>query len=139
MFLTTHYMDEAERVADRIAVIDHGRIVAQGTSAELKQQTGADSLEAAFLSLTGTTIRDESADGRRPDAPGRAGCGGDERMAVIYILWLRELKRYLRSRAADRGLARRSRSCTSACSGSASVRCFSRPARAAICSSSRPA
>jgi ABC-2 type transport system ATP-binding protein len=61
VFLTTHYMDEADRVADRIAVIDHGRIVATGSSAELKKQTGTDSLEAAFLALTGTTIRDESA------------------------------------------------------------------------------
>jgi ABC-2 type transport system ATP-binding protein len=47
VFLTTHYMDEAERVAGRIAIIDHGKIVA---------------LEQAFLALTGTTIRDESAD-----------------------------------------------------------------------------
>ncbi len=61
VFLTTHYMDEADRVADRIAVIDHGRIVAMGSSGELKQQTGTDSLEAAFLALTGTTIRDEGA------------------------------------------------------------------------------
>ncbi len=61
VFLTTHYMDEADRVADRIAVIDHGRLVATGSSAELKAQTGTDSLEAAFLALTGTTIRDESA------------------------------------------------------------------------------
>jgi ABC-2 type transport system ATP-binding protein len=61
VFLTTHYMDEAERVAQRIAVIDHGRIVASGTAAELKAETGADSLEAAFLALTGTTIRDEQA------------------------------------------------------------------------------
>ena len=61
VFLTTHYMDEADRVADRIAVIDHGRIVATGSSAQLKAQTGTDSLEAAFLALTGTTIRDESA------------------------------------------------------------------------------
>ena len=61
VFLTTHYMDEAERVADRIAVIDHGKLVATGSSAELKQQTNTDSLEAAFLALTGTTIRDESA------------------------------------------------------------------------------
>jgi ABC-2 type transport system ATP-binding protein len=60
VFLTTHYMDEAERVADRIAIIDHGKIVATGSSAELKQQTGADSLEGAFLALTGTTIRDET-------------------------------------------------------------------------------
>src|SRR5258707_8093135 len=61
VFLTTHYMDEADRVAHRIAVIDHGRIVATGSSAELKKQTGTDSLEAAFLALTGTPIRDESA------------------------------------------------------------------------------
>src|SRR5215510_5533312 len=61
VFLTTHYMDEAERVAQRLAVIDHGRIVAQGSPQELKQQTGTDSLEGAFLALTGTTIRDESA------------------------------------------------------------------------------
>ena len=60
VFLTTHYMDEAERVAHRIAVIDHGRIVAQGSPAALKQQTNTDSLEAAFLALTGTSIRDES-------------------------------------------------------------------------------
>src|SRR5499426_1412501 len=62
VFLTTHYMDEAERVAHRIAIIDHGRIVAQGTAQELKAQTGADSLEGAFLALTGSTIRDERAD-----------------------------------------------------------------------------
>src|SRR3954466_2723571 len=62
VFLTTHYMDEADRVAHRIAVIDHGRIVAQGTSQELKAQTKTDSLEQAFLALTGSTIRDESAD-----------------------------------------------------------------------------
>ena len=61
VFLTTHYMEEAERVAQRIAIIDHGKIVAQGTAAELKQQTGTDSLEQAFLNLTGTSIRSESA------------------------------------------------------------------------------
>jgi ABC-2 type transport system ATP-binding protein len=60
VFLTTHYMDEAERVAQRVAIIDHGRIVAQGSAQELREQTGTDSLEAAFLKLTGTTIRDES-------------------------------------------------------------------------------
>ena len=61
VFLTTHYMDEADRVAHRIAIIDHGGIVAQGTSQELKQQTNSESLEQAFLALTGSSIRDESA------------------------------------------------------------------------------
>jgi len=61
VFLTTHYMEEADRVAHRIAVIDHGRIVAIGSSQELKKQTGTESLEDAFLKLTGSSIRDESA------------------------------------------------------------------------------
>ena len=60
VFLTTHYMDEADRVAHRIAIIDHGKIVAQGTSAELKQQTNSETLEQAFLALTGSSVRDES-------------------------------------------------------------------------------
>lgn len=62
VFLTTHYMDEADRVAHRIGIIDHGRLVAQGTPAEIKERTGTESLEEAFLALTGTTIRDETAD-----------------------------------------------------------------------------
>ncbi len=61
VFLTTHYMDEADRVAHRIGVIDHGKLVAQGTPRAIKEQTGAESLEDAFLRLTGSTIRDESA------------------------------------------------------------------------------
>ena len=61
VFLTTHYMDEADRVAHRIGVIDHGKLVAQGTPKAIKEQTGAESLEDAFLALTGSTIRDESA------------------------------------------------------------------------------
>ena len=51
VFFTTHYMEEAERMAERIAVIDHGRIIAMGTPAELKEKTGTESLEAAFLAL----------------------------------------------------------------------------------------
>jgi ABC-2 type transport system ATP-binding protein len=60
VFLTTHYMDEADRVARRIAIIDHGKIVALDTPQALKEMTGAASLEDAYLSLTGSTIRDES-------------------------------------------------------------------------------
>jgi len=76
VFLTTHYMDEADRVADRIAVIDHGRIVATGSSAELKQQTSTDSLEGAFLALTGTTIREESV-------------SAEDRMRQVVRVWRR--------------------------------------------------
>lgn len=61
VFLTTHYMEEADRVARRIAVIDHGKIVALGSSAELKTQTNAQTLEEAFLALTGKEIREEEA------------------------------------------------------------------------------
>ena len=63
VFLTTHYMEEADRVAQRIAIIDHGKIVAQGTSQELKNNTNSETLEQAFLALTGSTIREESATG----------------------------------------------------------------------------
>jgi ABC-2 type transport system ATP-binding protein len=61
VFLTTHYMEEAERVAHRIGIIDHGRIVAQGTPQELKDQTSTTTLEQAFLALTGSSIRAEDA------------------------------------------------------------------------------
>jgi ABC-2 type transport system ATP-binding protein len=60
IFFTTHYLDEAEEVADRIAIIDHGKIVASGTSKQLTKQTGMTSLEEAYLELTGRTVRDET-------------------------------------------------------------------------------
>ncbi len=60
VFFTTHYMDEADKVADTISIIDHGKIISSGTSAELKQKTGAATLEDAFLKLTGHTVREEA-------------------------------------------------------------------------------
>lgn len=63
IFFTTHYLDEAEAVADRIAIIDHGKITAEGTTAQLCKQTNTKSLEAAYLKLTGATLRDESSAG----------------------------------------------------------------------------
>jgi ABC-2 type transport system ATP-binding protein len=62
VFLTTHIMEEAERVADTVAVIDYGRIVDCGSPRELEERTGTNSLEEAFLALTGKTIRDEKAE-----------------------------------------------------------------------------
>lgn len=62
IFFTTHYLGEAEVIADRIAIIDHGKIVASGNTEELKQQTNTENLEAAYLQLTGKAVRDESLD-----------------------------------------------------------------------------
>ncbi|MCX6731565.1 MAG: ATP-binding cassette domain-containing protein [Candidatus Parcubacteria bacterium] len=59
VFFTTHYMEEADRVAHRIAIIDNGKIIANGSAQELKNQTKASLLEDAFLSLTGRAIREE--------------------------------------------------------------------------------
>jgi ABC-2 type transport system ATP-binding protein len=61
VFLTTHYMEEADKISNRVAVIDHGKIIAIGTPAELKKKTKSKTLEEAFLKLTGKTIREEEA------------------------------------------------------------------------------
>jgi ABC-2 type transport system ATP-binding protein len=63
VFFTTHYMEEAEQNADRIAIIDHGQIVAMGTSEDLRNQTNKATLEEAFIELTGSEIREEQASG----------------------------------------------------------------------------
>jgi ABC-2 type transport system ATP-binding protein len=76
VFLTTHYMDEADRAASRIAIIDHGKIVALGTSKELKEKTRTETLEDAFLALTGTALRDETV-------------GAAERMRNVARMWRR--------------------------------------------------
>ncbi len=49
--LTTHYMEEAESLCDRIAIMKQGRIIALGTPAELKAAAGKDDFEAAFIAL----------------------------------------------------------------------------------------
>ena len=52
ILLTTHYMDEAEALADRVGILHEGRLRALGTAEELKRETGTATLEDAFLALT---------------------------------------------------------------------------------------
>jgi daunorubicin resistance ABC transporter ATP-binding subunit len=69
VLLTTQYLEEADRLADRIAVVDQGRVIASGTSAELKASLGATTLELGFLD-TGTAGRAvdvlQRVDGKEP-------------------------------------------------------------------------
>jgi len=62
VFFTTHYMEEAQRVAANVAIIDHGKIITKGTSEQLMKDTKTGNLEDAFLKLTGHAIREEEAD-----------------------------------------------------------------------------
>ena len=64
IFLTTHYMEEVEKIANRVAIIDHGKIIDTGTVEELMKKTETDSLEATFLKLTGLDIREEHGSGK---------------------------------------------------------------------------
>ena len=69
--LTTHYMEEAERLCDRVAIVDHGHIIALGTPNQLMESIDVShlpppeprkttaTLEDVFVSLTGRTLRDE--------------------------------------------------------------------------------
>jgi len=70
ILLTTHYMDEAEKLCDRVAIVDHGHIIAQGAPHDLIESIGSTipapppratstTLEDVFFALTGRTLRDE--------------------------------------------------------------------------------
>jgi ABC-2 type transport system ATP-binding protein len=71
ILLTTHYMDEAERLCDRVAIVDHGHVIALGSPHELIETIGSQhhpppvqkstsaTLEDVFVVLTGRTLRDE--------------------------------------------------------------------------------
>ena len=51
VLLTTHYMEEAEALSDRIGILKNGRLLAAGTAQQLKNRAGTDNFEAAFVSL----------------------------------------------------------------------------------------
>ncbi|MFD6068643.1 ABC transporter ATP-binding protein [Amycolatopsis lurida] len=60
VLLVTHFMDEAERLCDRLAIFDAGRVVATGTPGELRDRVGKSTLDEAFVALTGRDREQET-------------------------------------------------------------------------------
>ena len=59
IILTTHYMEEAEALCDRVGIIDHGKLLALGPPKDLVLKAGVTNLEEVFINLTGRRIREE--------------------------------------------------------------------------------
>ena len=57
--LTTHYMEEAEELCDRVGIIDHGKLIALGTPKELIAKNNVKNFEEVFIQLTGRNMREE--------------------------------------------------------------------------------
>jgi ABC-2 type transport system ATP-binding protein len=67
IFLTTHFMDEAETLCERISIMDKGQIVTCGSPAELKSEHQAQTLEEVFLKTTGSNLADEEVNANASD------------------------------------------------------------------------
>ena len=67
IFLTTHFMEEAEELCDRLAIMDKGQIVTEGTVSELVQKHDAKNLEDVFLKTTGSNLGEEEVNLNAPD------------------------------------------------------------------------
>jgi ABC-2 type transport system ATP-binding protein len=93
LLLTTHFLDEADRLADSIAVIDHGKVIALGTAEELKQQVGGErieltvksaaDLEAAREVLSSVGLGQVTVDEDARDLAVAVGVGGDALIETV--------------------------------------------------------
>jgi ABC-2 type transport system ATP-binding protein len=72
IFLTTHAMEEAEQLCDRIAIVDQGKIVTEGSVEELKKKHKAENLEAVFLKTTGHNLQQDEGNINATDPYARA-------------------------------------------------------------------
>src|SRR5262249_46641571 len=101
VMLTTHAMDEAEHLCDRVAIVDHGRIVASGTPGDLTRAAGRD--EVAFTSEPGLPVAEIAvALGLEPSEvrearPGEyvLAAGGTPELIADLAVWLRDHGRHL--------------------------------------------
>ena len=92
ILLTTHYLEEAEQLCDRIAFINEGQIVAEGTSDELAERFGVANLEDAYLALVGRKELSRSHIERR----GRRGRLVSAAQIRFATLWRREVNRFMK-------------------------------------------
>jgi ABC-type multidrug transport system ATPase subunit len=80
VFLTTQYLEEADKLCDRLAIIDDGQIVAEGTPEQLKAEMGHDVVSVA---LGGADVAATEAADRPPAGPGSQSCRSDIGVATV--------------------------------------------------------